>query len=440
MEDTSRLSRGARALLLAQSSSAVGDGGFYVTSALFFSRVVGLSATQIGAGLTIAWASGFVLATPLGQAADRMGLRRAAIGLSLLTALALALSVLPRSMGGFVAVTLVYAAAQSGSAAVRQALLVTLAPPETRVLIRARLQAAVNIGLGLGAGLGGLALLIDSPQAYTAVLLLDACAFAAAGAMLTRLPHPPANTLRTPPCRPTPRPAVLADRPYVLAAALTAVLYLYMPMLSVLLPLYIARATAAPTWTVGAVFVLNTAGVALVQVRAARGVTNLVTAVVAIRRAGVALLLCCVVFAFAAHTTSTPVTVLVLATAVALQILGEVLLASGAWQIGFTLADPRRLGQWQGLFSSGIPLARALGPLALTSLVLTWSGPGWLVLGAVFLTAALLMRPVVARGARTTATRLRTSRPDSGSPHQPEQDPHQVGSTEPTTQVHSTKG
>ena len=378
----------------------MGDGGFYVTSALFFSRVVGLIPTQIGAGLTIAWTAGFLLATPMGQGADRVGLRRAAIGLSLLTALALVVAVMPRSMGGFVAVTLVYAVAQSGSTAVRQALLVTLAPPQTRVLIRARLQAAVNIGLAVGAGLGGLALLIDTTPAYVAVLLLDASAFATAGAMLTRLPHPPAHTPMSPSCRPARRLAVLSDRPYVIAAVLTAVLYLYMPMLSVVLPLYVARATSAPTWTVAAIFVLNTAGVALLQVRAARAVTSLATAVVAIRRAGGALLLCCLAFALAAHSTSTSATVLILAAAVALQILGEVLLASGSWEIGFTLADPRQPGQWQGLFSSGIPLARALGPLALTSLVLTWSGPGWLVLGAVFLTAALLMGPVVAWAAR----------------------------------------
>jgi len=49
----------------------------------------------------------------------------------------------------------------------------------------------------------------------------------------------------------------------------------------------------------GAVFVLNTAGVALAQVRAARGVIDLSTAVVAIRRAGAALLAACVVLMFA---------------------------------------------------------------------------------------------------------------------------------------------
>ncbi len=68
-------------------------------------------------------------------------------------------------MIGFVAVTLVYAVAQSGSTAARQAPLVTLATSQTRVPIRARLQAAVNIGLAVGAGLGGLAPALPSTGA-----------------------------------------------------------------------------------------------------------------------------------------------------------------------------------------------------------------------------------------------------------------------------------
>jgi hypothetical protein len=50
-------------------------------------------------------------------------------------------------------------------------------------------------------------------------------------------------------------------------------------------------------------------------------------------------------------------------------------------------ADPSRPGQWQGFFASGIPLARAIGPTALVALVMEWTGPGWLVLGAVFTAA-----------------------------------------------------
>ncbi len=432
MEDTSFNSRVARSLILAQASNAVGDGGFYVTSALFFSQVVGLTGGQIGAGLTVAWLAGFLLAVPLGQLADRWGLRRAGVALSLLTALALAVAPLPRSMSAFVAVTVVYAVAQSASTAVRQALLVTLVPPVARVLTRARLQAAVNVGLGVGAALGGLALLVGTTAAYVAIFLLDALTFLAAAAVLSRLPDPSPGASSASIPRAGRRLAVLRDRPYVAAAALNAVLYLYMPMLSVLLPLYVAQRTAAPTWAIGAVFVLNTTGVALLQVRAARRVVDLRTAVAVIRWAGVGLLLACVSFALAADTASAAAAVAVVAVAVVFQIVGEVLLASGSWEVGFGLADPGRQGQWQGLFSSGIPLARALGPLALTGLVLSWSGPGWLVLGTVYAAAALLMGPVVAWAERARAVDL--------ARYQLSEDVHTGASTEPSEQVLTTKG
>ena len=290
------------------------------------------------------------------------------------------------------------------------------------------------MGLGIGAALGGLALLVGTTAAFVTVFALDALTFAAAGMVLSRLPEPtPHATLVAAPGSGR-RLAVLRDRPYVVTSVLNAVLYLYMPMLSVLLPLYLARATAAPAWSIGAVFVLNTTGVALLQVRVARRVVDLATAVVAIRRAGAALLLACVVFALAAHTTSLFIAVAVLAAAVLLQILGEVLLASGSWEIGFTLADPDHQGQWQGLFSSGIPLARALGPLALTSLVLTWSGPGWVILGLLFAGTAVLMGPVVVWASRVHTTPIQ---PSSG--HELSQDSTPVGSLEPRTPAQLTK-
>jgi hypothetical protein len=39
-----------------------GDGAYYVCSALYFTRIVGLSATQVGFGLTLGWAIGSLAA------------------------------------------------------------------------------------------------------------------------------------------------------------------------------------------------------------------------------------------------------------------------------------------------------------------------------------------------------------------------------------------
>jgi hypothetical protein len=86
-------------------------------------------------------------------------------------------------------------------------------------------------------------------------------------------------------------------------------------------------------------------------------------------------------------------------------------LAAGSREIGYALADPDRPGQWQGLYSSSVPAARALGPTVLVGVVLTWAGPGWLVL------AALLALAGPALGAPGTSRRT-TSASDQPAPTQ----------------------
>src|ERR671916_2768660 len=75
-----------RILALAQLANSLGDGAFYACSALFFTRVVGLSATQVGLALTLAWATGILAGVPLGYVADRFGPRRTAVVLAVVTA------------------------------------------------------------------------------------------------------------------------------------------------------------------------------------------------------------------------------------------------------------------------------------------------------------------------------------------------------------------
>ncbi|WP_054047610.1 hypothetical protein [Alloactinosynnema sp. L-07] len=50
---------------------------------------------------------------------------------------------------------------------------------------------------------------------------------------------------------------------------------------------------------------------------------------------------------------------------------------------------------YQGFFGSGFAVARMVGPLLLTTMILTWGPLGWLTLGALFLGAALAMGPAI---------------------------------------------
>src|SRR3954470_2213434 len=400
-----------RVLALAYLAGSIGDGAYYVTSALYFTRIVGLSPGQIGFGLTAGWAVGSVVAVPLGQLADRRGPRGVAVPLAVATAVALSGFLLVHSFVPFVLAACLYGSCQSGLAAARQALLAGLVGPAERTRLRAYLQSTVNAGLGLGAALGGVALSVGTRPAYLTVFAVDALSFMVSAAVLLRLPAPP----------PVPAPAegpsssVLRDAPYALVTLVNTVMLLYMPLLSLVLPLWIVRRTAAPAWTVSALFVLNTLSVVLFQVRAARHVTGTASAARQVRRAGAVLLAACGIFALSAEGGSAWIAGAVLVIAAVLQVIGEMLLGAGLWEIGFALAPADRQGQYQRFFGAGTAIARMLGPLLLTTLIIGWGLPGWLVLGGVFLLAGSVMAPAV-RWAERDPARSRTVRTEDRSP------------------------
>jgi MFS family permease len=380
-----------RWLAAAQLTNSVGDGAYLVCSVLYFTLIVGLSPVQIGFGLTLGWAVGAVAGVPLGHLADRRGPRGVAVLLALTTAAAVGSFLLVRSFLPFVLAAILYGSAQSGLAAARQALLAALVQPQERTRLRAFLQATANAGLAIGAALGGLALYLGTRQAFLMVFALDAACFLVAATVLSRLPAVAPSTA----VKGEPRLAVLRDRPYALITLLNTIMLLYMPLLSLVIPLWIVQRTHAPHWMVSALLVLNTLSVVLFQVRVARRVSDLPTAARQVGRSGVMMLLACGVFALSGLGTSAWAAGLVLLAGAVLQVIGEMMLGSGAWEISFDLAPAHKQGQYQGFFGTGTAVARMLGPVLLTSLVIGWGIAGWLVLGGLFLAAGLTMGPAV---------------------------------------------
>ncbi|MEU5263849.1 MFS transporter [Amycolatopsis sp. NPDC021455] len=386
-----------RLLAAAQLAGSLGDGAFLTCSVLFFTRIAGLTPAQVGLGLTLGWAVGSVAGVPLGHLADRHGARGSAVLLALATGASILAFLLVRSPPLFVLAACIYGSCQTGLAAARQALLAALADPERRTRVRAHLQSAGNAGLAVGAGLGGLALAADTAPAYLTVFALDAASFVVTAALLSALPAVPASSAAAG----EPKLAVLRDRPYALVTLLNAILLLRMPLLSVAIPLWIVERTAAPGWTVSALFVLNTVVVVLVQVRVAGRLASLGAAARMVRRSGVLLLASCVAFALSASGTSPWTAFGVLVVGALVQVLGEMLQSAGSWEIGFALAPADKQGQYQGFFGTGTSVARAIGPVLLSTVVIGWGLPGWLLMGAVFAVAGWAMGPAVRWAAAT---------------------------------------
>ncbi|MDQ1027652.1 MFS family permease [Streptomyces umbrinus] len=384
-----------RVLALAQLSNSVGDGAYYVTSALYFTHVVGLAPARVGLGLTVAWAVGSLVGVPLGRLTDRRGPRGTAVLLALATSVAVASFLVVRGFVPFVLAACVYASAQSGLAAARQALLAGLVSREERTGLLAHLQSTLNAGLAVGAGLGGLALHLGTREAYLGVFALDSVSFLLCAAVLLRLPVVKAVSARVADEKGRGDAlGVLRDRPYALVTLLNTVLLLRMPLLSLGIPLWISERTEAPTWLVSALFVLNTGAVMLFQVRMARGVRGPASATRAVRRSGLVMLASCAVFALSAGV-SPWMAVGVLTVGAVLQVVAEMQQSAGSWQLSFDLAPADRVGEYQGFFGTGVTVARTAGPLVLTSLLVGWGTPGWLLLGGLMLAASYAMGPAV---------------------------------------------
>ncbi|AUY48148.1 MFS transporter [Streptomyces sp. CB01881] len=381
-----------RTLATAQLVGSIGDGAYYTCSALYFTRVIGMSPTRLGLGLAVAWAVGSLAGVPLGHLADRRGPRGTAVLLALATGAVVASFLVVRSFAPFLVAVCLYATTQSGLSAARQALVGGLVGRAERTTLLAQLQAVLNAGLALGAAVGGVVLSTGSRTGFLVAFAVTAVGFLVSGLILLRLPEvPPA------PVSPGtgPKLAVLSDRPYAVVTLVNTVLLLRMPLLSLIIPLWIAARAEHLAWLGSALFVLNTVVVMAFQVRAARGVTGLRSASRAVRDAGVILLASCAVFALSAGDVPVWAMAGLLVVAATLQVIGEMKQSAGSWQISFDLAPAHQTGQYQGFFGSGVAVARTVGPLLLTTLLLDWGVPGWLLLGGFFLAAGCAMGPVV---------------------------------------------
>jgi MFS family permease len=338
--------------------------------------------------------------------------------LALCTAGSVAAFLFVRSFGLFVVAACAYAICQSGLNAARQALFAGLVSPERRTELRAHLQSAANAGLAIGAAAGGIALQAGTRDAYLTMFAADAAAFALAALMVLRLPAVAAGPemgmetgtdTGTAAHRDTApvagsKPSILRDRPYVLVALLNTVMLLYMPMLSIVVPLWIAQRTHAPAWIVSALLVLNTLSVVLFQVRIARRVRSSALATRFSRWAGWVMLAACVTFALAAAGSSAWIAAGVLLVAAALQVLAEMMQGAAAWKVSFDLAPAGAHGQYQGLFGSGVAVARMAGPALLTTLILGGGTVGWVVLGLLFVAAGTAFGSAVRWAERTRHT------------------------------------
>ncbi|TDC65962.1 MFS transporter [Micromonospora sp. KC207] len=373
-------------------ASSFSNGVFYAVSALFFTKVVGLSVGQVGVGLTVAGAVAIAASFAAGRVADRVGAPAVLVATTTTQGLALLAYPAASTVTTFTLAACLAVASKAAQGTARAAVLAQAFTGTDRVLVRARLGVVINVFIGAGSACGGFALLTDTGVGYT-LAILGAGIFvltsvwpllAIRAELAARRPPgddviadlPPTSAGRSP----------LKDRTYLTVSALNVLLAMHAGLLTVGVPLWITEHTSAPPITVTLVLLLNTAAVVVIQTPVARRVHGIHTSARAILAGGFSLAAACLIYSASAGG-STTIAVILLLSAVILHTFGEVAADVGNWGLAFDLASTGAAGAYQGVNQASVAAGAMLAPLVVTGTALTLGTIGWLVLAAVFAAA-----------------------------------------------------
>ncbi len=385
-----------RTMALATLVNTAGSGMYLVVAVLYFTRIIGLSPTEVGVGLTIAGLFGLLSGVPLGHLGDRIGARELIIWLLIGATFAAAAAALAEDFWSFVLVSSLLAVLDRGSAAVRAGLIASTVSGAERVTTRAYLRSLTNVGITIGAAVAAIALHFDTREAYVAVIVVNAATYAMTAFILRRYPHIPPTPIE----QRAPGWQVFRDRPYVVVTLLMATMAIQYSILDVGVPLWVTRETEAPRWIVSVVFIINTVVVVLFQVAVSRHVVTVPRAARVISASGFIFLLSCILFA-AAHDRSYWWAVGLLMAAALTHVMGELLQAAAQFCLSQELAPDHAQGQYQGMASTGFSLSTMIAPTVITLLPIGLGVPGWYLLGAGFVVLGLGLVPAIAWAART---------------------------------------
>ena len=396
--------------------NTVGFGLILTSLVLYFTRVVHLSSGAVGLGLTISGLIGLAAGVPVGDFADRYGVRTVVRATLLVQFLASLGYLFIRDFAGFVLVASVDMLAMNANLAADGALLRRVGGEDATVF-RSATHAITNVGVSLGAVGCAIAVEIGTVDAYRALILGNAVTYLGAWAISGRLPA--YEPLPAP--DDGPRWGALRDRPFVAYAAHNALMSMQYFVMLTPLPLWIVGHTRAPRWSVGALVLLNTFIVIALQVRVGRNVSTIRQGGAAIRRAGLLFLVSCCAIGLSGGLPGWAA-LLVIGGAIVVHTIGELNHAAGTFAMDFGMAPEHAQGQYQGLAGLGLGAGAAAAPVVMIGLCLTFGLAGWAALGGFFALLGLTAPAIARWGERTRpaaagqVTSSGTSIPASASP------------------------
>ena len=252
---------------------------------------------------------------------------------------------------------------------------------------RAYMYSALNVGFALGAALGGFALAFDSNTVLKAIPWFTAVAFLVNAAAILRLPNA-SHDERTPEERKVKvaGPGPLRNIGWMTSTFFVGVLWTNQVLLNIVIPLWLVQETDAPRVLLAFLFGTNTVMCIFLPMAAARGVTDVRTALRAIRLSCTFFVISCLITAYT-HDTVGWVTIALVWLGHVTVTGAELYLSAATWSFEAELMDPRRRGEYQGAAELSGTLGRVWAPALYTFLAMSWGPAGWLVIAGIVVVA-----------------------------------------------------
>jgi hypothetical protein len=306
----------------------------------------------------------------------------------------------------FVAMMIVLELVGTASRAARNAYRFDVFPREERVSSNAYFRAARNVGYTLGALLAGIALATDSNEVIRLVPVATAVLLLLNAALVHRLPLTAKHVETESPLESAVhahgRRSALRNRGFLAMSIFGGVLTTHQVLLNVVIPLWLVEETDAPRVLLAWLFGTNTVMAVLLQVAAARGVVTVADSLRAERRGAFFFVLSCGIV-MVTHDTIGWVTIALVWLGHVTVTGAELFQSAGEWGLQAELSDPARRGEYQGVSQLGFTLGSVWAPAAYTFLAMEWGTPGWLVIAAIVVVAAIAIHPAARAAERHLA-------------------------------------
>ena len=372
---------------------ALGEGTFMTGSAVFFTQIVGLSAAQVGLGLTVAGLASFLAALPMGKLVDRFGPRKMWAVSSSGQAAMFAVWPFITDFRGYVVMAVGMEVIGALGGAAHGAYTIDVLPADERVKSRAYMYSALNVGFTLGSLIGGIALAFHSNDLLHAVPWFTTVVFVVNAVAISRLPRA-SHDDRTPEERrlKVPGPGPLRNLGWLLTTFFGGVFWTNQVLLNIVIPLWLVQQTDAPRVLLAFLFGTNTVMCIFLPMAAARGVQDVPTALRAVRISSTFFVVSCVI-TLATHDTVGWATIALVWLGHVTVTGAELFLSAATWSFEAELMDPRQRGAYQGAAELSSTLGKVWAPAVYTFLAISWGPAGWLVIAGIVVVATIGVHP-----------------------------------------------